>query len=201
MRSSLPGRGYRKIWLVVLVLVPLGCSVKHLPILDLHSAWLITSTDRVPFEVATKEHLWIYDVNQLQRMVASYRGLSVTVGVLPGVQVVVIDEPNQHHEVTAVAGGAYYRLNDGDMIPLEVEAHRTGGEFFVFALPPPISTYEMVITGGTLVPASVKKIEARVDDVHRVYLPFLVDGEPFTIDVTFSVVIETRRVGAAPATP
>lgn len=83
----------------------------------------------------------------------------------------------------------------------EMFARNHGGEYFEFELPPPLSTYEMVISGGTLIPATVKKIEAGKDDVHTFHLPFLVDGEPFTIDVTFSVGIETRRVGAVPATP
>jgi hypothetical protein len=173
----------------------------QMPVLDLRSAWLVTPAGRVPLEVATEEHLSIYRTNQLQRMVAIHGGLRVTVGVLRGVQNVVIDEPNHSHQVDAVAGEAYYGRNGGDRFPLEVVARRTGGEFFTFNLPPPISTYEMVIVGGSLVPAIAEKIAAREDDVHTVVLPFLVDGQPFTIDVTFRTLIETRRIARAPGMP
>ena len=41
----------------------------------------------------------------------------------------------------------------------------------------------------------------RGDDVHVLYLPFLVDAQLFAIDLEFSIEIETRRFLGAPGSP
>ena len=54
---------------------------------------------------------------------------------------------------------------------------------------------------GTLQDQSTQRIEMREDDVHVLYLPFLVDAELFAIDLEFNIEIETRRHVGVPATP
>ena len=135
-----------------------------------------------------------------------FGAVGVRVGVLSHVGSVQIYRPSSQSaykrpDVRAVAGEAYYRLNGDDKSPLEIVAHRTGNEYFAFAMPPPISTYEFRMSGGTLTPAAAEKIEAGEDDVHTLYLPLIVNGEPITIDLTFSLGIKTRRIAAAPGMP
>jgi hypothetical protein len=194
-------------WLALLASSSLGCTVRNLPMLELHRSGLVTPTGRVALEVGTLEHLSIYRVNYEQQLVARYRDLIVRVGVFPQGQKLMIDASANQHKIEVVDRESFYQLNGGErleistrlpdgVVPASRQHHR-----FEFDLPPPISSYNIAVSRSTLIPAIVERIEAREGDVHALYLPFLVDGEPFAIDMEFSVAVETRRFFAAPATP
>ena len=184
---------------ISLALLALGCSVRHVPVLELHRSDLVTPTGRVPLEIATERHLSTYRVNHKQRLIATYRMLRVRVGVLPGGQNLIV-EPNDSR-IAVVEGEAYYQLNHGESIAVDVKAKLIGNRNLYFDLPLGLTDNEMLIAGGTLADASVKKLKAKEDDVHTFYLPFVVNDELFAVDLEFSIGIDTTRVMAAPATP
>lgn len=179
-----------------------GCTVeRHLPILEIHSAQLVTPTGRVPLEIATEAHSSIYRRNPLQRMVATHDGITVTLGVLPGVNSVSFHEPGRALDVAVVGGASSYRLNEGAPVPLQVVDRRPEVGAFQIRLPPGLSGLEMMMSGGSLLESTVRKIQAGREDLHQMHLAFLIDGEAVSTDLSFSVDVETKRFVASPATP
>ena len=193
-------------WLALFALSLKGCTVRNLPVLDLHRSELVTPTGSVPLEVGTLRHLSTYRVNYEQQLVARHRGLMVTIGVFPQGQLLTIQDSAGEHEILAVDGESFYQLNSGERLQIRtrsvddvVPASRRYRRF-EFELPPPLSTFN-IASRRSLMPVIVERIEAGEDDIHALYIPFLVDGEKFAIDMEFSVTVETHRYFAAPATP
>lgn len=175
--------------------------------LELHRSELVTPTGRVPLEVGREEHSSSFRVNRGQLLFAEHEDLAVRVGVLPKYQTLLIDSMRIAHEIAAVDGESFYQLNGGARRPIDLrltgnsQQPRRQHFRFEYELTPPPSLHEAAVPGGTIVPASMERIEAGEDDVHALHLSFVVDGEPYAVDLEFEVEIETRRVLAAPATP
>jgi hypothetical protein len=183
-----------------LALLPFGCNLRYVPVLDLHRSNLVTPTGPVPLEVATEEHLLEYRVNHKQRLIANYQGMVVRVGVLAGAHLMIYFT-GQEQNVQIVDGESYYRLNSGDRIALDLTRARPGSPQFWYELPPPLSTYEILVTGGKLIPATVTKIKAGEGNVHTLYIPFRVDGKAFAIDLEFEVSLDSDLAVGVPGMP
>jgi hypothetical protein len=68
------------------------------------------------------------------------------------------------------------------------------GGFFEIPLPPNLFGLNMMMSGGSLLESTVRTIKADREDVYRMHLAFLVDGEAVRIDLSFSVDVETKRI-------
>lgn len=185
------------------MLLALGCGTRQIDllVLTLHRAHLATPTGPVALEVGTKEHSIRYQANQEKRLVARYGDVQVRVGVLGDAQRIIVDAPGDDWELQVIDGESYYRLNDGDRVPIEFKQRPGSGRTHFFELPPPIANWDVSFSGGTLNSTSAAKIKEQEGDVHTVYIPFLVDDDAFAVDLEFSVAIETRRVGGAVGSP
>jgi hypothetical protein len=169
--------------------------------LDVHSARIETSTAQAPLEIATERHSSIYRRNLMQRMVGRFDGVAVTLGVLPSVNGVSFHDRARAHEITVDDTASFYRLNDQDPVPLEMVDHMAEASYFEIDLPPGLSNMNMMLSGGTLLESTARKIEAGEHDVHTMRLAFIVDDQPVRIDLSFSLGLETKRFVASPATP
>ncbi len=198
------GGRIRNAWLALFAILLQGCAVDHTPVLELHRADLVTPFGRVPIEIGTERHLSIYRSNRAQEMIVEHEDLMVRIRVLPTAQHLLVSSSTARR-IEVVRDDAFYQRNGGVNQPISFRPSGNDSEQqydarFDFDLPPPLALF-YVMEDGTLQDQSTQRIEMREDDVHVLYLPFLVDAELFAIDLEFNIEIETRRHVGVPATP
>lgn len=192
-------------WIVALAILVSDLSVeRHLPALDLHDSHLVTPKGRVPFEMADDPALPGFALNQNLMIRGKTVDFEVLVGVLPDSHQVFIRNQPRAIAIEVVEGGAWYRLNAEPEIPLTLTRAARGvvpSERPVrldFDLPPPLSEYDISVSGGTLAPALVEHIRAAEGDTHQLYLPFAVDGEIYAVNLTFNVRVASYQTMGVP---
>lgn len=145
-------------------------------------------------------------LNSGQMLVATvedrYDVLVVMVGVLSRRQSLMVHSRRGSHEVLPVSDQSFYQLNGGDSYPIELQPESRDGpqlrqaSRFSHKLPPPLSVDDADESAG-----NSNEREDWKDNVHTLYPAFLVDDQPFAVDLEFRVDVETTRVFSAPAIP
>ena len=170
------------------------------PRLDVDEAYLYTPKGKIEF---------VIDKKYKARLYASNRKYSVTVTPFP------INKT--HHlrigskmvpSIQIDANEAYYQLNDGEKKNLDIKGRWYNQNEFTIDAPKTIDRF--TVNGGVLkvitpedgmTKIKRKHIKKMNKDTYHYYIPFTVDNEKYTIDVTFRLTTSSSLTIGIPATP
>ena len=104
---------------------------------------------------------------------------------------------------------SFYQLNNLEKTPFQFHVvaydkplpSSPTSVYFRAERPDQLSGYRIGYSGGSLYPDAVEKIKETKRDLHRCHIEFLVDGQPYSIDVSFRFKLKTRRVFGVPGMP
>ncbi len=171
-----------------------GCQSHQEPGIELRSILLETPSGDYRFgasDVGDRVHI------QFPSLAIDVRTPVVDVTVAPfgqSASVRVAPKP-QYRSVQFESLGAFYQRDGGTEVPLsgtQVEVRTAGGEWFGSQwrvnLSPPLS--QIALTSSRPPPYMIDAIESIEGEILRFYIPFRIEDEPYTLDISFELDLE-----------
>lgn len=158
------------------------------PRLELIDAFLRTPEAEVPVSQVGKPGLAISGGTE---------SLSFTIGLFSPSPILIVSPKPRTRPLEFDMAGCFYQLNGGEKRALCAEALKRVDDLGkprspMLALDLPPSFSGLNFSEYKTSEAEIETFEAMSGDLHRLYIPFRVDGEPYVIDVSFELDVETE---------
>ena len=181
------GRWWELALVCALCISSAGCFMSSKePRLELIDAVLRTPEAEVPVSQVGKPSLSISGGIESTRF---------TIGLFSRSPILIVSRTPRTRSVEFELAGCFYQRNGGEKLALCAEALARVDDFVkpraaMLALDLPPSFSGLNFSEYKTSRAEIETFEAMSGDLHRLYIPFRVDGEPYVIDVSFELDVE-----------